>query len=152
MNFLRRTFLWILLLPYALGYLGAASNQLVLVANHGKFPVMRNPVVEALTPNLQGMTDSVHCFMTDETHLNLLADIFNFKSAGIWSIGDLAMEASEETLPYCWGIWLGLILASLSKPKRYWPGTDISYDSYPSLQTVPSPSRRPQVLPLRLRP
>lgn len=47
LKFLRLTFLWVLLLPYLIGNLGAASNQLVLVANHDKFPVMYNEVLTA---------------------------------------------------------------------------------------------------------
>jgi hypothetical protein len=41
-NFLRKTLLWFLLLPYVVAYTGAASNQLVFFANNGKFPVRYN--------------------------------------------------------------------------------------------------------------
>lgn len=110
MNYLRKTFLWILLLPYALGFLGAASNQLVLVANHGKFPVQLNPRWNTeMEPDAAGMIDNVHCVMSAETHLNLLADIFNFHTT-IKSIGDLLLGYGDDMTPYCWGIWLGLIL------------------------------------------
>jgi hypothetical protein len=42
MNSLRKIILAVLLLPYGLILGGAASNQLVLIANHDKFPVMVN--------------------------------------------------------------------------------------------------------------
>jgi len=42
MNFLRKTALWMLLLPLATYSVGVASNQLVLIANHDKFPVIKN--------------------------------------------------------------------------------------------------------------
>lgn len=42
LKFIRASFLWVLLLPYAFTYVGAASNQLVLIANNDKFPVMQN--------------------------------------------------------------------------------------------------------------
>jgi hypothetical protein len=110
MNFLRRTFLWILLLPYALGYLGAASNQLVFIANHGKFPVEMNPAwTSHLKPRPDGMIDDRHCVMTADTHLNLLADIFNFHT-DIQSVGDLLLQSGDSLTPYCWAMWLGLSL------------------------------------------
>jgi hypothetical protein len=143
MNYLRRTFLWILLLPYALGYLGAASNQLVLVANHGCFPVMMNGAwTDHTHPDPStGMLadDSVHCEMTSQTHLNFLADVFNFH-AGILSIGDLLLDAGDAMLPYTWGIWLGLILTRRER------------DGEHKLQAVQCSASRSEVLPLRLRP
>jgi hypothetical protein len=39
LRFLRKTLLWILLLPVAFYAAGAASNSLVIYANGGKFPV-----------------------------------------------------------------------------------------------------------------
>jgi hypothetical protein len=42
MKLLRSTALWILLLPGVLFFTGAASNQAVLIANNGKFPVQCN--------------------------------------------------------------------------------------------------------------
>lgn len=143
MNYLRKTFLWILLLPYALGFLGAASNQLVLVANHGKFPVMLNPRWNTnQQPDSDGMIDDVHCVMSAETHLNLLSDIFNFHH-GILSVGDLLLGWSDDMLPYTWGIWLGLIL--------YRRERDFDGDSKYPLQTMQCPSGRPTILPVRLR-
>ena len=46
-KFLRKTALWILLSPLALGFLGAASNQLVLNVNNDTFPVRISPVLLA---------------------------------------------------------------------------------------------------------
>ena len=43
-RFLRKTMLWILLLPAATWMAGFSSNQAVLIANHGKFPVRYNNV------------------------------------------------------------------------------------------------------------
>lgn len=106
-RFLRQTHLWILLLPIALIFLGAASNQLVLIANHDTFPVMVNPVhilsfVDVIPPD--GMLDRVHCIMTAHTHLNLLADIFDLGS--IQSVGDILLEFGSflwSFAPYVWG-------------------------------------------------
>ena len=100
MKSLRKTFLALILLPYALGFTGASLNQLVIVANNGKFPVLENSVwvakdVAEGTLTEDGMTDSVHCLMTKDTHLNLLADLFNLGN-GIYSIGDLMMMAGES--------------------------------------------------------
>ena len=64
MNKFRRVFcnslLWILLAPFAVQGIGAASNQAVLIANHDKFPVMVNPVkLEELRPLKHGGEDTV---------------------------------------------------------------------------------------------
>lgn len=99
----RESFLWLLLLPYALIYTGAASNQAVLIANHSEFPVRANPAELADFVNspedlarleATGMIDSIHCVMTDKTHLNFLADIFDFHGS-IYSVGDGFIEAGE---------------------------------------------------------
>lgn len=103
-------------LPYGLSYLGAALNQLVIIANHGKFPVMINPAFDSLLrgpdgPGIlaDGMIDEVHCVMSASTHLNYLADIFNFHH-GILSIGDLLIDAGNNIEPYCLGFFLCLVL------------------------------------------
>jgi hypothetical protein len=107
---IRETFLYVLLFPYALGFLGAASNQLVIIANHGKFPVMMNPVwTSQQSPDSDGMIDTVHCVMTPETQLNFLADIFNLGDS-IESVGDLLIHAGESLENYCFGLWIGIIL------------------------------------------
>jgi len=100
MKSLRKTFLALILLSYALGFTGAALNQLVIIENGGKFPVLENSAwvardVEKGTLTEDGMTDNVHCLMTKDTHLNLLADLFNFGD-GIYSIGDLMMMAGDS--------------------------------------------------------
>ena len=114
-RFLLKTSLWILLLPIALTFVGAASNQAVLIANHDKFPVMVNDAKAAeMLQNKEesagaqhfvydshipdGMLDDVHEIMTPQTHLNALADIFDLHEA-IYSVGDLLLEL---------GGWLGI--------------------------------------------
>lgn len=114
-NFFKRTSLYILAIPVLFTFLGAASNQLVLVANHDSFPVMLNDKklrdmtkkdeeqfikVQFLAPtpayeaNDVVMLDEVHCNMTSKTHLNALADIFDLKDA-IYSIGDFLLMLGE---------------------------------------------------------
>lgn len=127
--------LWILLLPIFLGFLGAASNQLVLAANHDKFPVMVNErklrefeardkeqasEVQALgnlvgldlqppPPPDDGMLDSTHCVMTPETHLNFLADWIDLQEA-IFSPGDLLMDIGGFLSQYAFIFWLAFVL------------------------------------------
>jgi hypothetical protein len=55
-----------------------------------------------------GMLDDTHCLMTSETHLNLLADIFDMHNA-VYSIGDFFLMLSEF-LSFCPYVWLGLLL------------------------------------------
>ena len=132
LKFLRKTALWILMLPIAVGYLGALSNQVVLYANNDTFPVSVNPVkLQVFTgghpvadptdpsggriivtggqivvlPDGTVMMDPTHCVMTKYTHLNLLADVFDFHDS-IESIGDLLLELggwSWTFAPYVWG-------------------------------------------------
>lgn len=46
--FLKKNHVWLILAPVLLTILGAASNQAVLIANHGKFPVMLNEKQESV--------------------------------------------------------------------------------------------------------
>ena len=130
MNLVRRflcsSFLWILLAPYAVTGLGIASNQAVLIANHDKFPVMVNPVkldefsgpkteidiVAVLTgkpsPTDATYIDDVHIVMTSDTHLNALADIFDFHSA-IYSVGDFGLMLGEWMSGFCPFVFLALV-------------------------------------------
>lgn len=113
-NFLRKTSLYILAVPVLFTLLGAASNQVVLIANHDSFPVMLNDKklqemtepeekptniqfakpMPAFEANGTVMLDDVHCVMTHKTHLNALADIFDMKDA-IYSIGDFSLMLGD---------------------------------------------------------
>jgi hypothetical protein len=98
---LRVTLLWIVVAPYAFIYIGAASNQLVLIANHDKFPVMLNAkMTDAAKPDSYGLIDNEHCVMTHDTHLNFLADIFDLHD-GWYSIGDGFIELGEWLGNFC---------------------------------------------------
>jgi hypothetical protein len=116
-NFLKKTSLYILAIPVLFTFLGAASNQLVLIVNHDRFPVMINDKKLALMTESKDeqreihfakpmpafeadgaiMLDDTHCSMTNETNLNFLADVFDMKDA-IYSIGDFMLMLGE---------WLG---------------------------------------------
>lgn len=123
-EFLRKTCLYLLAIPVLLTVLGTASNQVVLFANHDKFPVMMNdagvkrytaeveaaksdPEVDpASIPDVEdGMMDQTHCFMTNKTHLNFLADIFDLGTA-YYSVGDGLLFLGDWTwkfMPFVWG-------------------------------------------------
>ena len=111
-KFLRKTALWILLSPLAIGFLGAASNQAVLIANHDTFPVNINlvklkghideqPIVLA---DGTVMIDDVHCIMSSKTHLNFLADEFDLGS--IYSVGDFGILLGEYLWVYAPFVWV----------------------------------------------
>jgi hypothetical protein len=135
-KFLCSSFLWVLLAPWTIAGLGAASNQLVLIANHDKFPVMinayrlekmmtpkentfeslitsafgkPNPAYEISPLVTYGMIDEVHCVMTTQTHLNFLADVFDLKDS-IYSIGDFGLMLGEYLQTFCPYVFLALIL------------------------------------------
>lgn len=128
-DFIRRSMLWLLLLPFAMNALGAASNQLVLFVNNDKFPVMINQKhLQAFVPegvNADGMMDTIHCVMTHHTHLNLLADIFDFHNT-IESIGDLLMEWSNEYGTYICLIWAVLMIKRVGKGEQHERQTETS--------------------------
>ena len=112
--FLRKTSLYILAIPVLFTFLGAASNQLVLIKNHDTFPVMVNDrkladmadhdkksveikfnqPLPAYAADDTVYVDDVHVVMTSHTHLNALADIFDMKDA-IYSIGDFSLMLGD---------------------------------------------------------
>ncbi len=114
-SFLRRTSLYILAVPALFTFLGAASNQLVLIENGDTFPVLVNdkklqemtepqerPTIDIpfVTPIPASATDDtvylddVHIAMTSRTHLNAFADIFDMQDA-IYSIGDFSLMLGD---------------------------------------------------------
>jgi hypothetical protein len=117
--------LWVLLLPYVVSFAGAASNQLVLIANNDTFPVRVN-LVKVKTfvgddavqlPDGTVMLDDVHCLMSSKTHLNLLADNFDFRDDGIESIGDMLLGLGEWLKSFCIFVWVALASRALSRRK-----------------------------------
>lgn len=112
LNFIRVTMLWIVVLPYAFQFTGVGLNQLVIVANHDKFPVMINEDVRAAyKPDVNGMLDKEHCVMTSQTHLNMLADVF---ALGDWySIGDGFIYLGEWLKTFCIFVWMALTIQKL---------------------------------------
>jgi len=104
---LRSTALWMILLPVTFQVAGALSNQVVLFANHGTFPVQLNPKRQwKWDVDKNGMIDKEHVVMTSHTHLNLMADVFDFGGEGIESIGDLMIDLSDYLwgfAPFVWG-------------------------------------------------
>lgn len=96
--------LWILALPVLLCGFGAGLNQIVIISNHDKMPVLVND--RKYSP--QGMMDDIHVTMSNDTHLNALADIFDFHDE-TESIGDLLIDASQFLIPitpFIWGLAL----------------------------------------------
>jgi uncharacterized protein DUF5317 len=111
------TYLWILLLPVGFYALGTGSNQLVLIANHDKFPVLLNEATLAKHEangdiDQYGMLDEVHCVMTSKTHLNFLADIFDVHVAWM-SIGDFFLEIGDWLWSFSPFVWLVLVIRKL---------------------------------------
>ena len=123
-KFLRKTSLYLLAIPVLSIGIGAASNQLVLFANNDKFPVMWNDYKVAqydlmlhkvaagkdkdaaeqagfdiVALEEYGFIDDTHCVMSHDTHLNLLADIFDMKDA-IYSIGDFLLMLGEWLMAF----------------------------------------------------
>ena len=112
-KFFRVTMLWILLLPPVTFFLGAASNQLVLIANHDKFPVMLNDRAYSQQDGY-GMLDGIHCVMTPQTHLNFLADLIDTQDSHE-SIGDILIGAADWLYTFCFYVWVALVVKRLCR-------------------------------------
>lgn len=56
----------------------------------------------------EGLIDSVHCVMSDKTHLNFLADWIDLKEA-IYSPGDLCRMLGSYTWNYAAFLWAVLM-------------------------------------------
>jgi hypothetical protein len=106
------TYLWVLLIPVGLFASGVVLNQIVEVANHGKFPVMWPDATMRAHVDSDGMFDNEHCAMTGKTRLNLLADIFR-QGDTVYSPGDVMLNAGRWLGPYCLAIWGTLVLKKL---------------------------------------
>lgn len=113
MTFFKRTSLYIIAIPILFMFLGAASNQIVLLANHDTFPVhVSQARIEDFTnddavnlPDGTVMLDKEHCLMTSKTHLNFLADVIDLKDRYV-SIGDIGIEFGGYLwtfAPFIWG-------------------------------------------------
>ena len=136
-SFLRRTSLYILAIPVLFTFLGAASNQVVLIANHDTFPVLVNekkvadmaarddkeekPSTPSFTTPVPAeemndvvMFDDVHCLMTPKTHLNAFADIFDLKDA-IYSIGDFSLILGGWLWAFAPGVFVFDVTRKLRK-------------------------------------
>ncbi len=127
----RAASLWILLLPVGIGFIGAASNQAVLIANNDLFPVRENiaRVVEDLSnPKVLKINEfnqeefpgspiildlESHCLMSDKTHLNWLAD--NFDIGGIYSLGDFLLMLGSWLWTFCPFIWAYVIISEVTR-------------------------------------
>jgi hypothetical protein len=143
-SFLRKTALWIIALPVLIWCLGLTSNQIVLTANHDKFPVMWNDyktadyvlslehkalskdsrVAEQARFSLEalreeGFLDNKHVLMTSDTHFNFLADWIDLGNA-VYSIGDFLLMGGENALEYAPIIWVAVVIGKLRKKEdRY---------------------------------
>lgn len=133
-KFLRKTLLWMVLIPYAFTWAGTASNQAVLWANNDTFPVRINLVklfdwsqggkgIRVIPPDFDPahpdgaiMLDNIHCLMTEKTHLNWLADNLDFHDS-IVSIGDMMIDLGQYSGQYMPVLWLGIVLAKMARVK-----------------------------------
>ena len=133
LSFFKRTSLYILAIPVLFMFLGAASNQLVLIENHDTFPVMVNDRKLAAMADHDKQSvetkfkptpaekqddtvylDDVHVEMTSHTHLNFLADIFDMKDA-IYSIGDFMLILGDWLGSFTFAIFVFDVVRKLRK-------------------------------------
>jgi hypothetical protein len=119
-KFLAATYLWVLLLPVVFIVLGAASNQLAVIANHDVMPVLMNEARiqvsgGAVTIGDVRFLDPKHSVMDEHTHLTFLCDIIDV--GDIESIGDLGIDFGQwmwDFAPFLWGSLLCLKVYKLT--------------------------------------
>lgn len=134
-NFLRKFPYWYLVaIPVLTFCLGVASNQVVLVANHGKFPVMINEVTQEKfctpSPDINPASiprnacekggqfmDETHSVMGENSHLKVLSDIFPLGKQ-VYSIGDGFIFLGDWMLSFGPAMWLGLTIRKLAARKE----------------------------------
>lgn len=110
--------LFILLIPFVVTYAGAGLNQAVLAANGGKFPVMLNDRAAGdknWHVDENGFMDNRHYRMTDQTHLNFLADYINLNDEVILSPGDLLIDLGDFLLFYAFTVWSTIVVLELHR-------------------------------------
>jgi hypothetical protein len=140
-RFLSTSKVYVLAVPLLLTLLGTGSNQLVLVANHDRFPVMWNDykvtqyvltleetmagrdqkaALQARFDKIallqQGFIDDTHVVMSRHTHLNFLADWLDFHS-GTYSPGDMAIWLGSAITGYAYFLWAILMIGDVWKNK-----------------------------------
>ena len=139
LSFLRKTALWIVLLPLLCFYTGGLSNQLVLAKNHDRFPVMWNSykaihlaqemekASHSEDPDVaaqasfdleelaeEGYLDDTHVLMTNKTHLNFLADWIDLHTA-TYSPGDILLDLGDKGMAYSPWIWAVVVIGRLRR-------------------------------------
>lgn len=109
---MRKLRLWLLIVPLAFVFVGAASNQLVLIANHDTFPVLVNGhKAGEYGQGSDQFLDDTHVVMDDNSRLKPLADIIDLGNE-IDSIGDLFIDLGLFLLwPYATIIWATLLVS-----------------------------------------
>ena len=120
-KFLAETYVWIVLLPVALIVLGAAMNQVAIIANHDVMPVLINSGKVMMAGGVRPfdgreMLDPMHSVMNKDTHLKFLCDILDFQD-GIYSLGDEVLFLGIwmwAFAPYLWGFLICLKVYKLA--------------------------------------
>jgi hypothetical protein len=98
---------WIILLPFALFYLGAALNVLALTANWGVMPVVIPASWDQVSPGT--ILDPRHISWHSAVHLAVLCDWIRWYN-GMVSPGDLLLWLGDWIQPYGIGAWVGVNL------------------------------------------
>lgn len=120
---IRKTYLYVLLIPAVLILAGAGLNQIVNIANSDRMPVLMNEVQlrnwimnhpESISLIPIGMLDDRHCIMTKDTHLNFLADIIDVGD-NTMSIGDAFIDTGEYIWTFAPFLWGFLITMKVTK-------------------------------------
>lgn len=99
---------WLILLPFALYYLGATLNILAVTANYGVMPFVLPASWEPMSPGT--IADPRHIVWHSGVHLSLLCDWIQWYRGNVCSPGDLLLWLGDWLQPYGLGAWVGVNL------------------------------------------
>lgn len=109
-----RRYLTLLFLPFILAAIGSLSNGLACWNNNQQMPVFmpKNDCTQ-----LEDRDDDIHSCMDAKTKLKPLGDVF-LSDGGIYSVGDMFLDAGNTLMYITPFAWLVLVLAESSEFKK----------------------------------
>lgn len=101
---------WLILLPFALYYLGAALNILAVTANYGVMPVVVPVSWDPLLNQAGVLLNTRHISWHSSVHLAVLCDWIQWFDGSVQSPGDMLLSLGDWLQPYGLGAWVGVNL------------------------------------------
>lgn len=107
---MRKLYLWLPFLPFALFWFGALLNVLAVTVNHGAMPVLMPSVWDVVAPG--SILDHRHTAWGPGVHLAILCDWIAWWDGSMASLGDMCLWLGEWLQIPVIAFWLGLVWKS----------------------------------------